>query len=118
MPSIDDVWGIFLIESKIFGSDALSRRLNNIEQFQEELFKSMALFTAQINKPIRQNEAEFELLVLISVGDNTAAMIKDVRGNKEYYCLGGEKIGNFMVKSILKDRVVLESPNQTLELSR
>jgi len=61
---------------------------------------------------------EFELLGLVSVGDKTAAMIRDVHENKDYYCLGGEQIGAFKVKHILKDKVILQSESQTLELYR
>lgn len=96
----------------------LTTHSKDIPIFQEGLFRRRALFNALTETSSKPKEAEFELLGLVSMGEKTAAMIRDTVEGKDYYCLGGEQIGKFKVKLILKDKVILESKNQTLELSR
>ena len=86
--------------------------------YKRERFSNRDLFIAR-TRGIRQSaQGEFQLLGLISAGEKTAAMIRDLSEKKDYYCLGGEKIGSYIVKEILKDRVILESEGKTLEITK
>ena len=98
-------------------------KLDEIPVFQESIFKRGSMFTGSLSQPLlehklQQEEVGIELLGLVSVGDKTAAMIRDIREKKNYYCVGGEEIGGFKVKQVLKDKVILESEGKMLELSR
>ena len=106
-----------LIKSPEDEINYISRRLENLPVFQEVIFNERPLFNTLVEKEPRQEATTLELLGLVSVGDKFAAMIRDTKDNKDYYCLGGEVIGEFMVKQILKDRVILESEKGRLELS-
>ena len=98
-------------------------KLDEIPVFQESIFKRGSVFTGSLSQPLlehklQQEEVGIELLGLVSVGDKTAAMIRDIREKKNYYCVGGEEIAGFKVKQVLKDKVILESEGKMLELSR
>ena len=94
----------------------------NVSKFDENLFLSRNLFHYTTIKE-RGNDKEqetksFELLGVITVGKNKAAVLKDVNDKKEYYCMEGDIIGQFKVQSITKDKVILESQGTTVEVYR
>ena len=98
-------------------------KLDEIPAFQEGIFNRGSVFTGSLSQPLlehklQQEEVGIELLGLVSVGDKTAAMIRDIREKKNYSCVGGEEIAGFKVKQVLKDKVILESEGKMLELSR
>jgi len=55
-------------------------------------------------------------LVGISWGESPQVIIEDGKDNKTYFLKAGDTIGQFKVNSILKDKVILESDGQKLEL--
>jgi len=85
--------------------------------FQEEIFKKGRLFSQSGAKKTLPVKKGF-ILLGISVGKKNLAMLRDEGANKDYYCSEGDKIGNFTVKQILKDRVILDSGVNTLEITR
>ncbi len=95
-----------------------SMPFKNLPVFDEGIFKERALFSPLLEKKPQQEEATFELLGLISIGEKNAAMIRNLKENKDYYCLGGEAIGDFKVREVFKDRVILESEGKILEIRR
>ena len=110
--------GRFIEQGELL-SNEIAMRLENVPDFQERIFKERTLFSPLVvaeRKP-QQEETSLELLGLVSVGDKFAAMIRDTKEQKDYYCMGGEIIGEFTVKQILKDKVILESEKGRLELS-
>ena len=84
---------------------------------QPELFKSKPLFNTYVQRRQLKEKEDFVLLG-VSVGIKNLAMIKDTVGNKDYYCTEGDKIAGFIVKSIFKDKVILESEQDTLVLTQ
>jgi type II secretory pathway component PulC len=83
--------------------------------FEEGIFKKKQLFSQSLQK--KTEEKKIELMLLgVSVGDKNLAMIRDITANKDYYCVEGDRIGNFQVKQIFKDKVILESEGKTLEI--
>jgi type II secretory pathway component PulC len=86
--------------------------------FQEDIFKKKPLFNQPTNKKLVPEKKVFTLLG-ISMGKKNIAVIRDVKANKDYYCSVGDPVGDYQVKEILKDKVILESSsNETLEISR
>lgn len=83
----------------------------------ELLFKSRRLFGATL--PGKQEKKKNTLVLLgVSLGKRNLAVIKDTSEGKDYYCAAGDSIGPFKVKRILKDRVILESEGNILELTK
>lgn len=81
----------------------------------EWLFKSKRLFN--MSSTGRQEKKKSTLVLLgVSLGKRNLAVIKDTAEHKDYYCAAGDSIGPFKVKRILKDRVILESEGNILEL--
>ena len=85
--------------------------------FAEGTFKAKYLFTTVKKKTGEQDRKDFQLLG-ISVGTKNLAMIRDVRNNKDYYCVVGDMVGIYRVKEIFRDKVLLESSEGTLEINR
>jgi hypothetical protein len=86
--------------------------------FQEDIFKKKQLFNQPITKKIAP-EKKVYILLGVSVGKKNIAVIRDVKSNKDFYCSAGDPVGDYQVKEILKDKVILESSsNETLEISR
>ncbi|MDD5560742.1 MAG: hypothetical protein PHT50_01220 [Candidatus Omnitrophica bacterium] len=55
-------------------------------------------------------------LVGISWGQEPEVIIEDTKSNKTYFLKAGEKFSSFKVDSILKDKVILESEGQKMDL--
>lgn len=85
--------------------------------FKEWIFKNRQLFsTTPVAKA--QGARSAYILLGVSIGSKNMAMIRDQAQNKNYYCAPGDSIGPFKVKQILKDKVILESVDNTLELTK
>ena len=87
-----------------------------IPVFEEGIFKQRSLFAYSGKGEMPESSEVPKLLGIISVEGQRAAMIRDVEKDIDYHCVGGEMIGEFKVKVILEDRVILESKGGTLEL--
>jgi type II secretory pathway component PulC len=85
--------------------------------YKQDLFKTKPLFNTYVKKAQLQEKQDF-ILLGVSLGDKSLAMIRDVLGNKNYYCTEGDKVGVFKVKRISKDQVILESDQDTLVLTQ
>lgn len=94
--------------------------LEKIPAFDENIFRQRRLFEfIPEQKPQAQEEGiTLELLGLVSVGEKNAAMIRDIKENKDYYCFGGEIIGKFKIKQILEDRVIIEYEGKVMEINQ
>ena len=90
--------------------------LMKLPAFDKNVFTQSSLFNAPGKEAPSVSGLEVELLGIVSVGAEHAATIRDKKDNVEYYCLGGEVIGDFTVKEVFKDKVILESEDKTLEL--
>lgn len=94
-----------------------AKDLTAIAGFSEEIFKRKQLFNFSKRKNKEAKDDEF-LLLGVSIGEKNIAVIKDTRESKDYYCREGDKIGNYNIKRILKDKVILESENNILVISQ
>lgn len=94
-----------------------SIRLRESPVFKEELFKIRQLFNPSAAEKQKEKKSAFVLLG-VSLGKKDLAMIRDTAENKNYYCVLGDSIGSFKVKQILKDKVLLESADNALELTK
>lgn len=83
----------------------------------EQLFSRKMLFGDAVRKKQEAPRKEFTLLG-ISMGRKLLAMLRDTRENKDYYCGIGDSIGDYVVMDIQKDKVVLQSPEGLLEITR
>jgi len=97
--------------------EQLSGRTGPLPAYQEELFKKKFLFNQPVTKR-PQFEGRAFVLVGVSAGEKMLAVIKDTKANKSYYCSVGEMVGDFKVKQITKEKVVLESEDGLLEIGR
>jgi type II secretory pathway component PulC len=85
--------------------------------FETKIFKARQLFgQTPDGKPVSQKKAF--VLLGISMGNRNLAMIRDTAQNRDYYCIEGDRVGAFKVKQILKDKVILESEGNTLEITQ
>lgn len=85
--------------------------------FEEKIFKKRQLFAQSAEKKPAPKQAAF-ILLGVSLGKRNLAMIRDITDNVEYYCMEGDRVGAFKVKQILKDKVILESEGNTLEITQ
>ncbi len=86
--------------------------------FQEDIFKKKLLFNQPTAKKLAPEKKVF-IFLGVSMGKKNIAVIRDVKANKDYYCSVGDPAGDYQVKEIFKDKVILESSaNETLEISR
>jgi hypothetical protein len=81
--------------------------------FQEDIFRKKQLFSSSGGKGFAFGSGN-PVLLGISMGNKKLAMIRDPRVNKDYYCMEGDKIGEYTVKQILKNQVILEGPSGNL----
>ncbi len=95
-----------LIESELF------QLMGPAPRFEEQAFGGKEL----LNASAKEKGAQKKQFILLgtSIGSKSLAMIRDVQSNKEYYCKEGDKVGNFTVSRILKDKVILESEGGTM----
>jgi type II secretory pathway component PulC len=75
------------------------------------------LFSASGKKTVSQDTKSI-VLVGVSMGEKKLAIIRNTKTNKDYYCTEGDIAGDYTIKQILKDKVILESEGNTLELIR
>ena len=99
-------------------SKELSQDFNKLPDFREGVFNRRALFYTSLEAKPKEEEAEFQLLGVVAVGDKISAMLRDIRARKDYYCVEGDEIGAYKVKQIFRHRVILESKGTILEISR
>jgi len=107
----------FSEQTEISGRIKPIKDLEAIPDFSEEIFKRKQLFNFSKLKSKNTKDQEFILLGL-STGEKNIAMIKDTKDNKDYYCKEGDKIGNYNVKQIVKDKVILESEGNIIVISQ
>ncbi len=70
-------------------------------------------------QPVKKKQTSlFEILGIVSVAGEKAAMIRSLETGREYYCLEGDVIGDYTVTSILDDRVIFKSATNTVEVTR
>lgn len=100
-----------------FRAKELAKGIQQAPVFDDELFKRAHLFNYS-GKKVKGPGVKAFVLLGVSLGDKRLAMIKDAQDNKEYYCKEGDSIGVFKVKQILKDKVILESGEKTLEINQ
>jgi type II secretory pathway component PulC len=92
------------------------QELEKISGFDASVFERRSLFTQARQEKGQEPAVKIELLGIVTVGKQHAAMLRDTGDNTEHYCLGGEEIAGFLVKDIFADRVVLERDGRELEL--
>lgn len=92
-----------------------SQALRPTSGLNEWLFKSKRLFSMSL--PVKQEKKKNTFVLLgVSLGKKNLALIRDASESKDYYCSAGDNIGIYKVKRILKDKVILESEGNTIEL--
>jgi hypothetical protein len=86
-------------------------------KLNEELFRKVNLFNVSKKSKGFTGQKQFVLLG-VSVGTKSLAMIRDTRQNKDFYCAVGDAVGEYKVMYIGKDKVVLGSGSDTVEITR
>ena len=79
-------------------------RLKSAENPQEETKKALATLIKDLR------------LVGISWGSDPEVIIEDTKANKTYFLRAGDPINSFKIDTILKDKVILESEGEKMEL--
>ncbi|MFH2139030.1 MAG: type II secretion system protein N [Candidatus Omnitrophota bacterium] len=60
--------------------------------------------------------SELELMGIVSGPQGPQAIINNSKTDRSFYCQGGENLGDFTVKKVYLDRVLLERDGEELEL--
>jgi len=97
--------------------ESATRALSALPQYDADAFKKSELFSASGKKTVSQDTKSI-VLVGVSMGEKKLAIIRNTKTNKDYYCTEGDIAGDYTIKQILKDKVILESEGNTLELIR
>jgi hypothetical protein len=90
----------------------------NLPAFSDDVFRKKTLFP--VSETPRQAvipEHEFVLLG-VSLGEKSLAMIRDTKTNQDYYCGPGDSIGPFKVVHITKHKVILDSGSKVVEINQ
>lgn len=85
--------------------------------FEGSVLRQRPLFGAG-GKKTAPHENKVMILLGVALGDKKSAMIRDVKANKDYYCAEGDMVGDYRVKDIQKDKVLLEYEGSVIEISR
>ncbi len=97
--------------------DAAAQPLAGLPQFSIDAFKKSQLFRSSGKKTAVQDTKSFTLLG-VSVGEKKLAILRDTKANKDYYCTEGDIVGDYAVKEISREKVVLEYEGEILEITR
>jgi len=97
--------------------DAVAKSFAKVPQFSAEAFKKSELFRSSGKRSPVQDTKSFVLLG-VSMGDKKLAILRDTKANKDYYCTEGDVVGEYTIKEIFRDKVVLEYDGNTLEITR
>lgn len=94
-----------------------AQQLSGVPQFSIEAFKKSQLFRSSGKKAPSQEAKSFTLLG-VSMGEKKIAILRDTKTNKDYYCTEGDIAGDYKVKEIAREKVVLEYQGELLEITR
>jgi type II secretory pathway component PulC len=97
--------------------NAAAQSLARLPQFSADAFKKSELFRSSGKKTPSQESTSF-ILLGVSMGDKKLAILQDTKAKKDYYCTEGDIVGNYTIKAIFRDKVVLEYEGNTLEITR
>ncbi len=85
--------------------------------FDASVLRQRPLFGAG-GKKSSAHENKVMVLLGVAMGDKKSAMIRDVKANKDYYCSEGDMVGDYRVKEIQKDKVIIEYEGSVIEIAR
>ena len=85
--------------------------------YDADIFKRSIFLGTSSKKNVSQEKRAL-IFVGASIGRKNLAVIRDTRANKDFYCTVGDKIGEFKVTAITKDKIILESDGQPVEITR
>lgn len=97
--------------------DTAAKLLAGVPQFGMDAFKKSELFSSTGKKTPAAGTKSFTLLG-VSMGDKKIAILRDTKTNKDYYCTEGDIAGDYTVKEISREKVVLEYEGELLEITR
>jgi hypothetical protein len=89
-----------------------------LPSFSDAIFGKKALFPVS-EAPRQAPPPEHQFVLLgVSLGDKSLAMIRDTKTSQDYYCAPGDSIGGFKVVHITKHKVILDSGSQVVEINQ
>lgn len=86
--------------------------------FSDDIFRKKPLFPlseAPRLSPIPEHEF---ILLGVSLGEKSLAMIRDTKTNQDFYCGMGDSIGGFKIVHITKHKVILDSGTEIVEVNQ
>jgi type II secretory pathway component PulC len=93
------------------------KTLDSLPAFSKGIFKNSELFRSGGKKTAAKDTRSLVLLG-VSMGKKKLAVIRDTKANKDYYCTENDIAGEYTIKEIFKDKVVLEYDGSTVEITR
>ncbi len=85
--------------------------------FDEPTFRKKLFSEETVQTAAGPKESSF-ILLGVSLGEKQIAILRERAQNKDYYCRPGDSIGDYTVKEIQKDRVILQSEKETVEITK
>lgn len=110
---------IFPLEEKTFQAEALIKATNDAQAmpaFSDAIFKNKPLFF--VPKETEHTREQAFVLLGVSTGTRTLALIRDRRAKNDYYCSEGDMIEGLKIIRITKDKVTLNAGGSLLEITR
>ena len=95
----------------------VKKTMDAVPPFNKGIFKNSELFSSFGKKAASQGTRNLVLLG-VSMGQKKLAIIRDTKANKDYYCTEDDIAGEYKIKEIYKDKVILEYDGNTLEITR
>jgi hypothetical protein len=95
----------------------VKKTLDAVPPFNKGIFKNSELFSSFGKKAASQGGRNLVLLG-VSMGQKKLAVIRDTKANKDYYCTEDDIAGEYRIKEIFKDKVILEYDGSILEITR
>lgn len=89
--------------------------------YYEDIFRDRDLFKISLTKNTKiikpeYRLADFKLLGVILFQDKRQVLIKDMRSNYTFKCQVGDVIGEFTVKEVLLNKIILKIDDEFFEL--
>jgi type II secretory pathway component PulC len=95
----------------------VKKTLDAVPPYNKGIFKNSELFSSLGKKGVTQ-QARNLVLLGVSMGEKKLAVIRDTKANKDYYCTEDDIAGEYRIKEIYKDKVILEYDGSILEITR
>ncbi len=106
-----------VIKSKMMNSASLTQLASQRQFFVHEETRTSAVDSAPVNAVEVPGLSQRYSLLGIVMGDKPNAIVRENVSNNSMFLTIGDRLGNYLIKDILADRMILEQDGERFELT-